>query len=303
MNALTPSPVANRLAGKPLADALLAQVRDAVASMTTKPHLVIIQVGNNPASTTYVGRKLAAIQSVGMTGERVQLQPTDGEAMLRNIIHATSQRPDVTAIIVQLPLPDGWTVQPMLDLVPATMDCDGLSSANATLRQTNNPAAILPATPLGVLRLLEHIGQPLHGTTIAVVGRGLVVGKPLRDMLAQRGANLIPINRDTPHPQALARTADVLISAVGVPHLIDQHWVKDGAVVIDVGINRLTLPDGTFRLVGDVDAARVAPVAYYITPVPGGVGPLTVATLLTNIVDCAHVARGQPKPTWLIPAI
>lgn len=292
--------VATRLAGKPLAEALLAQIPAACRGLPRAPKLVVVRVGDNPASAVYVRHKLAACAKVGIAAEEINLHATESEANLHSLLHGLAQDDGVDAIIVQLPLPEGWDTRAALDMVPAEKDCDGLSAANMALRERGDPRAILPATPVGVMRLLQHVGQPVAGVTVAVVGNGLVVGNPLRAMLSQAGANVVAIDRDTAHPQALSRTAQVLVSAAGAPHMIHEHWVHDGAVVVDVGLTRVE-HGGAVVLRGDVDTARVAPVARYLTPVPGGVGPMTVASLLTNIVECACVRANLPKPDWAIP--
>lgn len=285
---------AKRLAGGPLRDALLARVKDEVALLPVVPRLVIVQVGSDPASTVYVGVKTKAAQAVGIEADVVRVPADAGEGHLRHILHGLAAAGDVTAVILQLPLPAGYDAWGCVEMIPPHKDCDGLTAANAAKRAAGDAEAILPATPLGILRLLAHAGVDVAGKRVAVLGRSRVVGGPLRTMLRARGATVLEIDRDTPQPAALCRTADVVCSAIGVAHLLDEAWMKPGAVVVDVGITRGA--DG--KLKGDVNPVRVEPVAALLTPVPGGVGPLTVASLLTNVVDCARLQAGMGKKDW-----
>lgn len=281
------------LPGAPLRDSLLKQVKQAVPLLPRPPRLAIVQVGDNPASSAYVRNKLLACQLVGIEAEHVHLSAGEGEISFHTIVRGLAADPQVTAIIVQTPLPDGWHVQEALDLVPAQKDIDGLSQANMALRRTGAPEALLPATPLGIVRLLEYLQAPLPGCRIAVIGRGMVVGAPLRDMLLAAKADVIGIDKGTPQPAALCRTADVVIAAAGVPGLVTEEWVKPGATVIDVGLTR---QNG--RLMGDIDRPTVENIAGILTPAPGGVGPLTVGCLLSNIVDACRLQHGLPKLAW-----
>ncbi len=285
------------LKGGPLRDQLLPEVARVIAALGVRIRVCIVQVGDNPASNAYITHKLAACARVGVTAEVVRLSETDGESALHATVHALAQDSEIHAIIVQTPLPDGWRVQAVLDLVPAAKDIDGLSAASASLRRANSEAALLPATPLGVLRLLDVAGAPVAGSRIAVIGKGMVVGAPLREMLAQAGAEVVAIDKDTPAPAKLARSCDVLVAAAGAPGLVTDAWVKPGAVVIDVGLTRTG-----GQLLGDVARVRVEGIARVLTPVPGGVGPMTVASLLTNIADAACLQLGRPRTVWEIDA-
>jgi methylenetetrahydrofolate dehydrogenase (NADP+)/methenyltetrahydrofolate cyclohydrolase len=285
--------------GKPLRDALLAQIPGVLEAHNLIPRLVIVQVGNNPASSTYIANKLKACAQVGINAEVVHLAPEEGEATFTLTVRSIAAEPEVDAMIVQTPLPEGWDMQAALDLVPPEKDIDGLSTANINLRHQGNPKALWPATPLGIVRMLSHAGLTLAGQTVAVVGRGRVVGLPLQDILHSLGAHVVAIDRNTLNPAQLAHQANVLISAAGAPGLITKAWVKPGATVVDVGLTRGA--DG--KLVGDVNRAEVEGIAAILTPSPGGVGPLTVASLLTNIVDAACQNRGLPRPVWHIPSL
>lgn len=285
--------LARILHGAPLRDELLRQVKQAVPLLPQPPRLAIVQVGDNPASSAYVRNKLLACQRVGIAAEHVHLPATESETSFHTVVRGLAADPQINAVIVQTPLPDGWRVQDALDLVPAPKDIDGLSRASMGLRRAGSPEALLPATPLGVLRLLEYLRIPPAGQRIAVIGRGMVVGAPLREMLDALGADVVAIDKDTPHPATLCRSADTVVAATGVPGLVAREWIKPGATVIDVGLTRTN-----GRLLGDVDRAQVEDIAAVLTPVPGGVGPMTVACLLTNIVDACLLQTGRPKGVW-----
>lgn len=283
------------LAGLPLRDALLEQARNVARSLGVPLRLCIVQVGNHAPSNVYIRNKQLACAHIGIAAEVVHLHEGQGEAALHATLKALAMEPDVTAILVQTPLPHGWDVRAALDLAPAAKDVDGLSRASAELRAANPAHALLPATPLGVMRLLEAAGITLAGAKIAVIGKGMVVGAPLRDMLQQAGAQVTAIDKDTPHPASLTRACDVIVAAAGAPGLVTAEWVKPGAVVIDVGLTRV---DGKLR--GDVARMEVEGIAAVLTPVPGGVGPMTVASLMTNICDAACLQLGRPRTAWKV---
>ncbi len=285
------------LGGLPLRDHLLQQARTAVAALGAPVRLCIVQVGNHAPSAVYIRNKQKACAAVGIATEVVHLHEGQGEHALHATLKALAIEPDVTAVLVQTPLPRGWDVQAALDLVPAFKDVDGLSRASAAMRFTQPEQALLPATPLGVMRLLEAAGIDVAGAAIAVIGKGMVVGAPLREMLHNAGAHVVEIDKDTPHPASLTRDCDVIVAAAGVPGLVTAEWVKPGAVVIDVGLTR---HDGL--LLGDVSRMEVEGVAGTLTPVPGGVGPMTVASLITNICDAACLQLGRPRTPWKVDA-
>lgn len=296
---VTPAPLSTLLwEGKVLRDVLLAQITRAVQGMLTPPRLAIVQVGDNAASTVYIKNKLAACARVGIVGEVVHLRADEGEEMLHTIVRGLAQDPEVTAIIVQTPLPQGWEVQRALDAVPALKDIDGLCSRNGELRRAGDASALWPATPLGVMRILESLKVEVRGTKVAVVGRGMVTGAPLQEILAEAGAEVLAIDKGTAHPARVAREAEVVITAAGVPGLVTREWVKPGAVVVDIGLTRTLGADGKLHLLGDVARVNVEGVAGVLTVVPGGVGPLTVASLLTNVVDASRLQKKLAKAAW-----
>jgi len=271
------------LNGKALGQQWLAEVAVRVAQWPRPPRLVIVQVGDVRASTVYVAKKLEAAAAVGIAAERLHLREDAGEAALQHTLRALAQDTGVDAILVQTPLPAGWDVQAALDAVPWRQDVDGLSTTSAQRRAQGLPAHA-PATPAAVVRVLTEVwGHSLPGLAVAVIGNGRVVGAPLRAMLAQAGAQVLPIDKATPHPQALAKQARVVVAACGVPGLVTEHWLSSGADVVDVGLTPEETPEGKRILRGDVDALRIEGVASRRTPAPGGIGPLTVAQLLANV--------------------
>lgn len=292
---MNPTTVTTRIIdGRALREGVLPRIAAAVRDLGSPVRLVVVQVGDDAASSAYVRHKLAACAKVGIEAESLLLLPREGEAALHSAIRGLVADRSVHAVLVQTPLPQGWDVHAALDLVPAMKDVDGLSRESMEMRRRGNSRALLPATPLGILRLLAHEQVALRGCKVAVVGRGMVVGAPLREMLLAAGAEVIAIDKDTPQPASLVREAAVVIAAAGVPGLVDAAWVKPGVLVVDVGLTRR---DG--KLLGDVNRASVEGIARALTPAPGGIGPLTVATILSNIVDAAYMQAGKTRPEWL----
>jgi 5,10-methylene-tetrahydrofolate dehydrogenase/methenyl tetrahydrofolate cyclohydrolase len=288
--------------GGPLRDRLLAQVVAAVLDLGLPVRLCIVQVGNHGPSNVYIRQKLAACDKVGMEAHVVKLHESEGETTLHTVLKRLAMDAAVHGIIVQAPLPAGWDVQAALNLVPAVKDIDGLSEASSALWRKDAAKALLPATPLGILRLLQAEGIDVAGTKVAVIGQGKVVGAPLGQMLRAAGAAVTIIDKDTVNPAKLARSCDVVISAAGVPGLVTDEWVKPGAAVIDGGLADVVMEVKRVngKLVGDVARERVEGIAGMLTPVPGGVGPMTVASLITNLMDAACLQLGRPRMTWVI---
>ncbi len=283
------------LGGIRLRDALLAQVRTAVEALPRPPRLVILQVGEHPASEVYIAHKLKACAKVGIVCEVLKL-PDDSEISAELMMPRLAADPTVHAVLLQLPLPAGWDKQRLLDMIPPTKDVDGLATASRGLRASGSRAALWPATPVGVMRLLSWAGISLAGKRACVIGRSALVGQPLAELLTRAGAQVSTIAKDTPAPETVARTADVLCVAAGAPGLVTAGWVKPGAVVVDIGLTRQDE-----ALLGDVDVASVTGVASMLTPVPGGVGPMTVASLLTNVVDAAAMQMARKRVDWHLP--
>ena len=272
--------------------ALAAQVRADVASRAAalaaggrRPALAVILVGDDAASQVYVRNKVAACEQAGIRSIHEVHPATLDEAALLARIEALNRDPAVHGILVQLPLPRHIDAQRVIEAISPRKDVDGFHVASAGALLVGRDG-FRPCTPLGCMRMLAHIGlRDLRGRHAVVVGRSNIVGKPLALMLLAADATVTIAHSGTPDLAATCRRADVLVGAVGRPRLITGDMVKPGAVVLDVGINRLA--DGT--LCGDVDFDSVAPVASWITPVPGGVGPMTIAMLLANTVQaCEH---------------
>ncbi|QEH36404.1 Tetrahydrofolate dehydrogenase/cyclohydrolase [Aquisphaera giovannonii] len=283
--------------GKALADRVRRRVTDEVALLRARsgivPGLSVVLVGDDPASHVYVRNKQNASRAAGMTGETLRLPADISQAELLATIDRLNADRSVHGILVQLPLPRGLDERSVIERIDSLKDVDGLHPSNAGLLAQGNPRFV-PCTPLGVRELLIDAKVPTRGAHAVVLGRSQLVGKPMALLLMQKGeggdATVTVCHTATKAPAAIARQADILIVAMGRPEAVTADWVKPGAVVIDVGIHRR----GDGSLCGDVDFAGVAPVASRITPVPGGVGPMTVAMLLKNTLLAATLAAGGP---------
>ena len=287
---------AQRLDGRALAKKIESELTPKVAALTSRigrpPRLVVVLVGNVAASASYVKSKASAAKRVGITADVFSVPESTTTAELVSTIEAIGQDEHglVDGILVQLPLPDHVDARAVLDAVPPDRDVDGFHSVNAGLLSQGRPHFI-PCTAAGVQRMLLDAGVETRGKHVVIVGRSDIVGKPLALLLASRGpggdATVSICHSHTSNLKEVTQQADILIAAVGIPQLITADMVKPGAVVVDVGINRVQNGE-TSRLVGDVDYEPVASVAEAISPVPGGVGPLTVAMLLENTFFAAH---------------
>lgn len=271
--------------GKQIAQQLKEELREQVAVLTgqygRKPCLDVIIVGQNPASMSYVKSKIKATEYCGFDGELIQLPEATSQEELLRVIAERNGKDDVDGILVQLPLPKHIDEQTVIEAIAPEKDVDGFHPSNVAGLWLNQPA-IVPCTPLGIIALLEQTHVDLGGRHAVVVGRSNIVGKPIAKLLLDKNCTVTIAHSRTKDLAAICRKADILIVAVGRPRMITADMVKQGAIVIDVGINRLE--DG--RLVGDVDFETVAPVAGAITPVPGGVGPMTITMLMRNTIEC-----------------
>lgn len=270
---------------------LTAQVQE-LGRRGIRPGLGTLLVGDDPGSVSYVAGKHRDCAEVGIESIRYDLP---GDASTPDIIAAIAElnsRPDVTGYIVQLPLPTGIDENAMLELIDPDKDADGLHPMNLGRLVLGVGGPIdspLPCTPAGIVELLERYDVPISGKHVVVLGRGLTVGRPLGLLLTRKGldATVTLTHSRTTDIEGYVREADIVVAAVGVPHLVKPEWVKPGAAVLDVGITRVVNPEtGKAKLTGDVDPA-VAEVAGWLSPVPGGVGPMTRAMLLKNVVDAA----------------
>ena len=278
---------AQLLDGKALAAKIYTEMTIEVATLTAQygrpPGLAVLMVGDNPASAAYVGNKEKACKRVGITsfGTHFPAQATQDE--LLRTIQDLNQDDRVDGILVQLPLPDHLDSVALLLAIDPRKDADGLHPENLG-RLVRGDEGLRSCTPAGVMKLLEEYKIAIAGKHVVVIGRSILVGKPQALMLLEKDATVTIAHSKSENLTAIAREADILVAAVGRVNLVTSEMVKPGAVVIDVGMNRITLPDGKSRLVGDVDFEAVKAIASFITPVPGGVGQMTVAMLLCNTV-------------------
>ena len=292
--------------GKVLAPALKARVAEAVAILKAKynltPGLGVVLVGNDPASEVYVASKHKSTLEAGMNSFEIKLPATATQDEVLAKVAELNANPDVHGFLVQFPVPDHISQQAVIDAIDPIKDADGLHPLNAGRLASGLPAMV-PATPEGCVLMARHAtGGKLAGKHAVIIGRSNLVGKPVAQLLLNENCTVtIAHSRSTDLP-AIARQADILVAAVGRPLMVKADWIKPGAIVIDVGINRVPAPDkgeGKTRLVGDVDFAAAKLVAGAITPVPGGVGLMTVACLMRNAVIAACRQRGVPVPEGL----
>ena len=255
----------------------------ALAARGVRPGLALVQIGNHPASRIYVRNKIKACGEAGLHSEHIELPADADESTLLSHIRVLNNDARIHGILVQLPLPPGFSAERVLEALAPAKDVDGFHPTNMGLLAIGHPSFV-PCTPLGVMKILEHEGVSLQGLHAVVVGRSNIVGKPVALLLLQKDATVTMCNSRTPDLGAMTSQADILVVAIGKPKLITASMVKPGAIVIDVGINRLA--DG--KLAGDVDFQNVLGTASRITPVPGGVGPMTIAMLLENTVMSAE---------------
>ncbi len=286
--------------GKEIAAQTRAKVAAEVARIAKAhnvvPGLAVVLVGNNPASEVYVGSKKKMTVEAGMKSFDYPLPETTSEADLLALIDKLNKDPAVNGILVQLPLPQQIDAQKVINAIDPGKDVDGFHPLNAGRLATGLPA-LVPCTPLGCIILAKSVLPTLAGLDAVVVGRSNIVGKPLAALLIAESATVTVAHSKTADLPSVCRRADVLFAAVGRPEMIKGDWVRPGATVIDVGINRVpSATPGKTKIVGDVAYAECAERAGAITPVPGGVGPMTIACLLVNTLRAACVAHKLPAP-------
>ncbi|MDP6968720.1 MAG: bifunctional methylenetetrahydrofolate dehydrogenase/methenyltetrahydrofolate cyclohydrolase FolD [Gammaproteobacteria bacterium] len=279
--------------GKQFAADLRGKMTTQIASLAAQhsiiPGLAVVLVGEDPASQVYVRNKGKQATECGIKSIEHKLDVSTSEDVLLNLIEEMNQDPAINGILVQLPLPKHIDADKVLNAIDPNKDVDGFHPINVGLLSTGGNGMI-PCTPLGSLMLLQdHLGD-LTGLNAVVVGRSNIVGKPMFNLLLQQSCTVTVAHSRTKNIESVVREADIVVAAVGVPELVKGSWIKPGATVIDVGINRIEAGDGKTKLVGDVDFASAAEVAGAITPVPGGVGPMTIACLLYNtmVAACRH---------------
>jgi methylenetetrahydrofolate dehydrogenase (NADP+)/methenyltetrahydrofolate cyclohydrolase len=275
---------ARMLSGHEVAEAVYKELKEKLASLSFVPSLRVIRLGEDPASVSYVRLKDRRARELGLRSQ-VEVYPEDfpEEALLERI-EALNRDEDVDGILVQLPLPRHICAERVLEAISPLKDVDGFHPVNVG-RLWSGGEGLFPCTPLGVIRLLRHYGVELRGKEVVVIGRSNIVGKPLAALLLREDATPTLAHSKTENLPEVTRRAEVLVVAAGRPHLVRKAWVRPGAVVVDVGVNRV---EG--RLLGDVHP-EVAEVAGALTPVPGGVGPMTVAMLMANTVKAALLRR------------
>lgn len=291
--------------GKAIAKAVRAEVRsraEALVARGLRPGLAVVLVGEDPASQVYVRNKDRAARKAGLTVRTVRLPADTAQAELVAEVKALNADASVHGILVQLPLPKGLDDVEVIAAIDPGKDVDGLHPANVAALATGRPG-LFPCTPLGCIELCDRTGVDLEGQHVVVIGRSQLVGRPLAALALARNATVTICHSRTRDLPGVCRGADVLVAAVGRPEMVRGDWVRPGATVIDVGINRVEdpapsgdpgAPQGGTRLVGDVAYGEASRVAGAITPVPGGVGPMTIAMLLSNTVEAAARSAGIP---------
>lgn len=290
-----------KIEGKPVAAARLEALKKEIALLVAQgytPGLAVVLVGEDPASQVYVGSKVRACAELGMYSRKITLSVNTQQAELMDLIAELNADPLVHGILVQSPPPAHINEDEVVRAIDPRKDVDGFHPENVAKLVLEDDSGFVPCTPLGCMKLLESAGVDTQGAHAVVIGRSMIVGKPMANLLMAKKANATVTvahsrTRDLP---GLCRTADILIAAVGRPEMVTADYIKPGAVVIDVGINRVpdvSAPRG-YRIVGDVDYASAAPLCSAITPVPGGVGPMTIAMLMENTVKaCKQLISDQ----------
>lgn len=274
------------LKGKEVADSMLEETRVIVEQMERKPHLAIVLVGNDPASEVYVKKKLQKAETVGIRTTMKRMDENTSEEDVLKIVEQLNDDSDVDGFIVQAPLPKQVDFTKIVEMIKPEKDVDGWTSANMGRMFVGLPA-LMPATPLGVMKMLEYYEIELNGKNVTVIGRSNVVGKPLALMLLKKNATVTVCHSRTKNLSVHTKNADVVVAAVGKPGLVTANMIKEGAYVIDVGTTRV---DGKIK--GDVLFEEVIKKAN-CSPVPGGAGPMTVAVLISNVVMAAQMTAGK----------
>jgi methylenetetrahydrofolate dehydrogenase (NADP+) / methenyltetrahydrofolate cyclohydrolase len=280
--------------------AFAANIRKAVAEKVVElreshgliPKLAVILVGEDPASAVYVRNKDKALSDVGMESQQHTLPAETTEEELLGLIEKLNSDSGTHGILVQLPLPEAISVDKVINAIDPEKDVDGFNVTNVGRRVAGVGPIVTPCTPLGCLLMLKNVLGDMSGKRALVVGRSGIVGKPMAALLTNENCTVTLAHSRTQDIADECRRADIIIAAIGRPQMIKGDWIKPGATVIDVGINRIITDDGKTRLVGDVDFAEAVKVAGAITPVPGGVGPMTIACLLQNTLDAAGRQNG-----------
>ena len=277
-----------KIAAQQLREQLAIEVKDLEAKANICPKLVVILVGDDPASQVYVKNKVKQTQEIGMVSNEIRLAEDTSQEVLLGHLYKLNEDTSVHGILVQLPLPKHIDESAIISAISPNKDVDGFHALNSGRLFNGEPGALVPCTPQGCVMLAkQHLGNDLSGMHAVVIGRSNIVGKPVAMLLLQENCTVTITHSRTKNLPEVCQQADILIAAVGIAEFVKAHWVKEGATVIDVGINRITTDDGKTKLVGDVDYNDVVDKCGAITPVPGGVGPMTIACLLKNTITAA----------------
>ncbi len=283
--------------------AIAAKVRSEVAADVARikaqhgfvPGLAVVLVGEDPASKVYVRNKAAQTVETGMQSFEHKLAEDTPEQVVLDLVAKLNADPNVNGILVQMPLPKHMDSNKVLELIDPLKDVDGFHPMNVG-RLSIGERALAPCTPVGSIILAKSVKHDLSGLNAVVVGRSNIVGKPMAQLLLRENCTVTIAHSRTKDLPAVVRGADLVVAAIGKPEFVKGDWIKPGAIVIDVGINRILKPDGKGKIVGDVDFAEAVKVAGAITPVPGGVGPMTIACLMRNTLIAASLQAGLPQP-------
>lgn len=274
--------------GKEMAENIKISLKKQISEFAYPPQLAIVMVGNDDASAVYVRNKQKAAAQIGMVSHFHHLDEDIREEEVIKIIQQLNEDNEVNGIIVQLPLPKHLNTHNIINSISPFKDVDGFHPINTGMLQNNQQPYFVAATPLGIMKMLNGIYSDLSGKSVTIIGASMIVGRPLATLLLNQGCTVSITHSQTKNIKQYTGTADIVISACGVANLVKQDWIKAGAVLIDVGINRTK--EG--KLCGDIDFEDVKDKAFAITPVPGGVGPMTVAMLLLNTVNAYILQRG-----------
>lgn len=270
--------------GKAISASVMTEIASKVAALSQKPTLAVILVGDDPASHVYVGNKIKACAKTGIQSIERRLPEISTNEEVAAVINALNTDPDVDGILLQLPLPKGLDSDNLVQMIRPEKDVDGLTIPNVG-KLVAGLDGMVPCTPQGSLILIKSVVQDLAGLHAVVIGRSLLFGKPMAQLLLAENCTVTTAHSKTRNLAEICKTADIIVAAVGRPRMVKGDWLKQGAIVIDVGINRLD----TGKICGDVDFEDASKVAGFITPVPGGVGPMTIACLMGNTLK-AHIS-------------
>lgn len=276
--------------GKALKNKILEELKLKVALLEEKPCLAVIIVGEDPASKIYVNSKKKTALEVGFNSVVLELPSGVSETELLKKIEELNNNPNINAILVQLPLPEHINSKKIIESIDTKKDVDCFHPYNAGKIATNSDPYIFPCTPKGIISLIEEYKIPIESQNVVIIGRSNIVGKPLAQMFTNLNATVTLCHSKTKNLKAITKTADILVSAVGKAKLITKEMVKEGAAIFDVGMNRIETSQGK-KLTGDVDFENVKDCVSYITPVPGGVGPMTICSLMVNTYDLFNLQK------------